>query len=172
MIIALGNDHIVTSVKMQISDFLKANGHQVIDVGTYDNTRTHYPIYGLKVADLVRDGKADLGVVLCGTGVGISTAADKNIGIRAALVGDVASAKYAKEELNANVISFGGAVVGEHLAEDLVAAFLDAEYHETPENKKLIEKINQVEEDNSQQHDNPHFFDHELKLWSEGYYHD
>lgn len=159
-------------LKCRFQIFLKANGHQVIDVGTYDNTRTHYPIYGLKVADLVRDGKADLGVVLCGTGVGISTAADKNIGIRAALVGDVASAKYAKEELNANVISFGGAVVGEHLAEDLVAAFLDAEYHETPENKKLIEKINQVEEDNSQQHDNPHFFDHELKLWSEGYYHD
>ena len=93
MIIALGNDHIVTDVKMQISDFLKAQGHKVIDVGTYDNTRTHYPIYGLKVADLVRDGKADLGVVLCGTGVGISTACDKNVGVRAALVGDVVTAK-------------------------------------------------------------------------------
>lgn len=74
--------------------------------------------------------------------------------------------------MNANVISFGGAVVGEHLAEDIVDAFLAAEYHETPESKKLIEKINQVEEDNAKQHDNPHFFDHEMKLWSEGYYHD
>ncbi|MDN2453356.1 galactose-6-phosphate isomerase subunit LacB [Lactobacillus sp. UCMA15818] len=172
MIIALGNDHIVTDVKMQISDFLKASGHQIIDVGTYDNTRTHYPIYGLKVADLVRDGRADLGVVLCGTGVGISTAADKNIGIRAALVGDVASAKYAKEKLNANVISFGGAVVGEHLAEDIVAAFIKTEYQATAENRKLVEKINQVEQDNTDQHDNPHFFDHEMNLWSEGYYHD
>ncbi|KRL99018.1 galactose-6-phosphate isomerase subunit LacB [Liquorilactobacillus satsumensis] len=172
MIIALGNDHIVTSVKMQISDFLKSKGHKIIDVGTYDNTRTHYPLYGLQVADLVRDGKADLGVVLCGTGVGISTAADKNVGIRAALVGDVATARYAKEELNANVIAFGGAVVGEHLAEDIVAAFIKAGYKESEENEKLIKKINAIEEDNPEQHDNKHFFDHELKLWDEGYYHD
>lgn len=172
MIIALGNDHIVTDVKMQISDFLKSLGHEVIDVGTYDNTRTHYPIYGLKVADLVRDGKADLGVVLCGTGVGISTACDKNTGVRAALVGDVVTARYAREQLNANVISFGGAVVGEHLAEDIVKAFLDAEYKPTPENEALIARIDAVEEDNPEQHDNPHFFDHEMKLWNEGYYHD
>ncbi|GKS81354.1 galactose-6-phosphate isomerase [Ligilactobacillus pabuli] len=172
MIIALGNDHIVTGTKIQISDFIKSLGHEVIDVGTYDNTRTHYPIYGLKVADLVRDGKADLGVVLCGTGVGISTAADKNTGIRAALVNDVTTAKYAKEELNANVIGFGGSVVGEHLAEEIVKIFLNTEYKETPENKKLIEKIDGIEKDNPAQHDNPHFYDDEMKLWNEGYYHD
>ena len=110
--------------------------------------------------------------MLCGTGVGISTACDKNVGVRAALVGDVVTAKYAREQLNANVISFGGAVVGEHLAEDIVKAFLDAKYDPTPQNEALIKKIDAVEEDNEEQHDNPHFFDHEMKLWDEGYYHD
>lgn len=172
MIIALGNDHIVTDVKIKIADFLKAQGHEVIDVGTYDNTRTHYPIYGLKVADLVRNQEADLGVVLCGTGVGISTAADKNTGIRAALVSDVVAAKYAKEQLNANVIGFGGAVVGQHVAQEIVAAFLAAKYQPTPENEALIAKIQGLEKDNPAQHNNPDFFKKELQLWDEGYYHD
>lgn len=172
MRIAIGNDHIVTAVKMQISDFLKANGHEVIDVGTHDNTRTHYPMYGLMVADLVRDQKADLGVVLCGTGVGISTAADKNKGVRAALVADPIAAKYAKEHLNANVISFGGAVVGEHLAEEIVRAFVDAKYLAQPADAELIAKIDALEPDNPEQHGNPHFFDRENDLWAQGYYHD
>ena len=171
MIIALGNDHIVTDTKIKISEMLKAMGHNVIDVGTYDHTRTHYPIYGLRVANLVRDGKADYGVVLCGTGVGISTAADKNQGVRAALVADTTAAKYAKEHLNANVISFGGAVVGEHLAEEIVKTFLAADY--LGEDDDLVKKIDAVEsKDNPEQHDNPHFYDHEMKLWDEGFYHD
>ncbi|WP_129044458.1 galactose-6-phosphate isomerase subunit LacB [Companilactobacillus metriopterae] len=170
MKIAIGNDHIVTEVKIQISDMLKSLGHEVIDVGTYDNTRTHYPIYGLKVADLVRDKDADYGVVLCGTGVGISTAADKNKGIRSALVADTTAAKYAKEHLNANVISFGGAVVGEHLAEEIVKTFLKANY--LGEDDEIIKKIDDLEPDNPEQHDNPNFFSHELVLWDQGHYHD
>lgn len=172
MIIALGNDHIVTDVKIQISNYLKAHGHKVIDVGTYDNTRTHYPIYGLEVANLVRDKKADLGVVLCGTGVGISTAADKNKDIRAALVNTVTASKYAREHLNANVIGFGGAVVGEHLAEEIVGAFINTEFKNEPEDIKIVDKINALEKDNPEQHDNPDFFDKELELWDKGYYHD
>ena len=172
MIIALGNDHIVTDVKIRISDFLKEKGHEVIDVGTYDNTRTHYPIYGLKVADLVRNKQADLGVVLCGTGVGISTAADKNTGIRAALVSDVLAAKYAKEQLNANVIGFGGAVVGQHVAQEIVAAFLDATYQPTEQNQAILKKMEALEKDNPKQHNNSDFFKKELQLWDEGYYHD
>lgn len=172
MIISIGNDHIVTDVKIQLSNFLKAQGHTVIDEGTYDTTRTHYPIYGKRVAEDVADGRADLGVVLCGTGIGISTAADKNEGVRAALVSNLVGARYAKEELNANVIGFGGATVGEHLCEDIISVFLYSEYKETPENKKLIDKIDNIATPNPEQKDNPHFFDEENEKWAEGVYHD
>lgn len=172
MKIAIGNDHIVTAVKMRIADFLKSNGHEVVDVGTHDNTRTHYPIYGLKVADLVREHQVDLGVVICGTGVGISTAANKNQGIRAALVADPVVARYAREHLDANVISFGGAVIGEHLAEEIVESFIDAHYLEQPEDNAIVAKIDALEPSNPEQYDNPHFFDHEMALWKQGHYHD
>ncbi|MCI1890578.1 galactose-6-phosphate isomerase subunit LacB [Schleiferilactobacillus perolens] len=172
MIISIGNDHIVTDVKIQISNMLKSMGYQVIDEGTYDTTRTHYPIYGKKVAEDVADGRADLGVVLCGTGIGISTAADKNEGVRAAMADDATSAKYAREQLNANIIGFGGATVGEHLAEDIVKSFLDATYKETPENAAIIKKIDSIAKPNPDQKDNPHFFDEENEKWAEGVYHD
>ncbi|WP_279081764.1 galactose-6-phosphate isomerase subunit LacB [Lactobacillus apis] len=171
-VIALGNDHIVTSMKMAISDHLKDEGYQVIDEGTHDNTRTHYPIYGKRVAEDVADGRADLGIVLCGTGIGISTAADKNEGVRAAMVGDVAQAVYARRKLNANVLGFGGIVLGRDFIFDIVDSFLNANYEPSEENKKLIEKINGIAEPNSEQKDNIHFFDEENKKWAEGYYHD
>lgn len=171
-VVALGNDHVVTAVKMAISDHLKENGYQVIDEGTHDNTRTHYPIYGKRVAEDVASGRADFGIVLCGTGIGISTAADKNEGVRAAMVGDVTQAKYARRELNANVLGFGGIVLGRDFIFDIVDAFLNTSYHATSKNKQLITKIDQIAQPNPEQKDNEHFFDAENKKWSEGAYHD
>lgn len=171
-VIAIGNDHIVTDVKVKVSDHLKAMGYQVIDEGTYDFTRTHYPIFGKRVAEDVADGRADLGIVLCGTGIGISTAAQKNEGVRVAMADNVTQAIYGRKELNCNILGFGGVTVGRDLAFDIIDAFLETEYEPTEENKKLIEKIDAIAPKNPDQKDNPDFFNRELELWAEGYYHD
>ncbi|CQR45935.1 Galactose-6-phosphate isomerase subunit LacB [Paraliobacillus sp. PM-2] len=169
MRISIGCDHIVTDEKNYLVSYLEGKGHEVIDNGTYDKERTHYPIYGKKTAEKVVSGEADLGVVVCGTGVGISVSSNKVKGIRSALVGDVETARYAKETLNANVIAMGGRIVGIGLIENIIDEFLETEYQQSEANDRMIERIDALVMNEEQKNDD-HYFDEFLEKWENGGY--
>ena len=169
MKIAIGCDHIVTDEKIKVSDFIKSIDHEVIDVGTYDHQRTHYPIYGVNVAKAVTEGKADLGVVLCGTGVGISVSANKVPNARVALVRDITSARLAKEKYNCNIIGVGGTISGMDLITDIVETFINAEYIQTTESDQLIERMNQLLTDDQVQYGSNQFNKY-IDKWNKGEY--
>ena len=128
MKIAIANDHAATEMKFQVIEYLESKGHEVINFGTNDNGSCNYPEYGVAVGEAVVSGQADAGVLICGTGVGISIAANKVKGVRAAVCSDVATAHLVKEHNNANIIAFGARIVGSELAKDIVKAYLDAEF--------------------------------------------
>ena len=128
MKIAIGNDHAAVELKNKIMEYITGLGHTVENYGTDTNASCNYPEYGEAVARAVAEGKADCGILICGTGVGISIAANKVKGIRAAVCSDVTTARLVKEHNNANIISFGARIVGEELAKDIVKAYLTAEF--------------------------------------------
>ena len=128
MKIAIGNDHAAVELKQEIKKHLEERGVEVVNVGTDSAERYNYPVAGYKVAKLVAAGEVDGGVLICGTGIGISLAANKVKGIRAAVCSEPYSAKMAKEHNNANIIAFGARVVGIDLAKMIVDTWLDAEF--------------------------------------------
>ena len=168
MKISIGCDHIVTDIKNHVVKYLKEKGHEVIDNGTYDYERTHYPIYGKKTAEKVVNNEADIGIVICGTGVGITTSAVKVKGARATLVRDVETARYAKEHLNANILGLGGRICGIGLLENIIDVFLETEYQETEESKELIRKLDSMSSENGL--GDEAYFDEFLEKWNNGGY--
>ena len=144
MKIAIGNDHVAVEMKQHIKKYLEEKGHEVVNCGTDSSDRTDYPVYGKKVADLVASGECDFGVLICGTGVGISLAANKVDGIRAVVCSEPYSAKLSRQHNNANIVAFGARVIGVATAEMIVDEFLSAEY-EGGRHQKRIDMIAQIE---------------------------
>ncbi len=145
MRIAIGNDHAAVEMKEHIKKHLEAKGHTVVDFGTNTSESTAYAIYGKKVADAVASGECDYGVLICGTGIGISLAANKVKGIRAAVCSEPYSARLTRLHNNANIIAFGARVVGIGMAEMIVDEFFSTEF-EGGRHQTRIDMITDIEE--------------------------
>lgn len=145
MKIAIANDHTAVEMKQHIKKYLEDKGYEVLNLGTDSTERTDYPIYGKKAADKVASGECEFGVLICGTGIGISLAANKVHGIRAAVCSEPYSARLTRQHNNANIIAFGAKVVGEAMAEMIVDEFLNAEY-EGGRHQKRVDMITLIEE--------------------------
>ncbi|MEE1026922.1 MAG: ribose 5-phosphate isomerase B [Acutalibacteraceae bacterium] len=128
MKIAIGNDHVAVDLKKHITKYLEDKGYTVVNYGTDSTDSCDYPIYGEKVGRAVASGECDLGILICGTGIGISLAANKVKGVRAAVCSEPYSARLTRQHNNANIIAFGARVVGQAMAEMIVDEFLNAEY--------------------------------------------
>lgn len=144
MKIAIGNDHAAVEMKNHIVKYLEAKGYEMVNFGTDTNESCDYPIYGKKVADAIKNGECELGVLICGTGIGISLAANKVKGIRAAVCSEGYSARLTRQHNNANIIAFGARVVDEKTAEKIVDEFLNAEY-EGGRHQKRVDMITAIE---------------------------
>lgn len=128
MKIAIGNDHTAIELKNIIREFVEGKGYEVIDLGTNSTESCDYPIYGEKVGRAVADGQADLGIAICGTGVGISLAANKVPGIRAGVCSEPYTARMIVEHNNCQIVAMGARVVGDELAKAIVDAFFGAAF--------------------------------------------
>ena len=128
MKIVIGCDHAGFSLKPLVKNHLSELGHEIVDVGTNSADSCHYPVFAHALCEKIQSGECDLGILICGTGIGMSMAANKHKGIRAACCSDVFSARLTREHNDANVLCFGERVVGAGLALDLVDAFINAEY--------------------------------------------
>jgi ribose 5-phosphate isomerase B len=128
MHIAIGADHAGYILKSDLAAHLRANGHEVDDLGTHSEDRVDYPDFGAAVGREVAAGRVDLGVCVCGSGIGIAIAANKIPGVRAATVHDVTSAHLAREHNNANVVCVGERLIGPEVAKEAIDAFVAAEF--------------------------------------------
>ena len=145
MKLAIGNDHVAVDMKKEIKEYLESKGIEVVDVGTNSTERFNYPVSGYKVAKMVAGNEVDAGVLICGTGVGISLAANKVRGIRACVCSDPYTARLSKQHNNTNIIAFGDRVIGIETAKMIVDEWLNAKY-EGGRHQNRIDMIKEIEE--------------------------
>lgn len=147
MKLMIGSDHGGFELKEEVKKYLESQGHEVIDVGTYTPDSCDYPDIAKAGCEKITSGECERGILICGTGIGISMAANKIRGIRAACCSDTYSARYTRLHNDANVLCFGGRVVGGGLACELVDAYLSVEF-EGGRHQRRVDKIMALEAEN------------------------
>jgi ribose 5-phosphate isomerase B len=147
MRIVIGSDHAGWPLKGSVIDHIKALGHEVHDVGSFDDQPVDFPDIARALTGEIKSGKAERGIMVCGTGVGASIAANKVKGIRAAVCHDIHSAHQCVEHDDVNVMCIGAQIVGPWLANDLVAAYLEAEFSTDEDCRRRVEKLHDMDRD-------------------------
>jgi ribose 5-phosphate isomerase B len=142
--IAIGADHAAFQLKGRIKEYLESAGYAVDDVGTWSEESVDYPDFAVAVAGRVAEGRSDLGILACGTGIGMSIAANKIAGVRAALAHDAATARLAREHNDANVLTLGARLLSEAQAIEVVREFLAAEFA-GGRHQRRIDKISELD---------------------------
>lgn len=144
MKIVLASDHGGYELKEYIKNYLQTKSIEVIDVGAYDEKSVDYPDYAKKAAEKINNKEAEFGIIFCGTGIGISIAANKVNGIRAALCHDIFTARMAKMHNNANILVMGGRILGKGIAIEMVNTFIETEF-EGGRHQGRLDKISEIE---------------------------
>ena len=139
--VIIGCDHAGYSLKLQVIEHLKEKGVEYVDVGTNSAASCHYPEFAHAVCTKVQNGEAPVGILVCGTGVGMSMAANKHRGIRAACCSDTFSARLTREHNDANVLCFGERVIGPELAKTILGSYIELEFKDGPSTPKVAEII-------------------------------
>ena len=147
MKIAIAADHGGFELKDSMVEYIKSLENEVMDLGTNSADSVDYPDYAKKVCEEIQKGNSDLGILICGTGIGMSLAANKFEGIRAACVSDVYSAKMSRNHNNANVLCIGARVIGDEVAKLIIKTFLENEF-EAGRHQRRVDKIMAFEKEN------------------------
>lgn len=145
MKIGIGNDHSSVEMKQQIKEFIEQMGHEVVDFGTNSTESCDYPVYGEKVAEAVVAGEVERGIVICGTGIGISLAANKVKGIRCVVCSEPYSARLSRQHNNSNMLAVGARVIGIEMAKMIVTEWLNTEF-EGGRHQRRIDMLTAIEE--------------------------
>ncbi len=144
MRIGIANDHSAVEMKQEVVAYLESKGHEVVNFGTDSHESIDYPQFGEMVANAVRDQEVDLGIAICGTGLGISLACNKVSGIRACVCSEPYTAKYSRLHNNCNVLCFGARVIGIELAKMIIDNFVETEF-EGGRHQRRVDLISDIE---------------------------
>ena len=139
--IIIGSDHAGFNLKEKIKTFLNELGYEVTDIGTHSTDAVDYPIIAKELANKISKNEFEKGILICGTGIGVSIAANKIKGIRAVVCSDTTSAKFSREHNNANILCFGERIVGEYLAKDICKIWLNTPFAE----ERHLRRVNLIE---------------------------